>query len=94
MHMPGYYAMVLMDDYVRAGPTLTIHSMLYKWSGENGKEIKLAHFWTEHKCLQMMLANIINCCVAWDEGMFYCKTKNQEEQHMRIMHQNADGCHY
>ena len=28
MHMAGYYVMVLMDDYVRAGPLLRSDSML------------------------------------------------------------------
>ena len=49
--MSGYYAMVLMDDYVHAGPLMRSDSMLQKWSEENEKEVKLAHFWRENELL-------------------------------------------
>jgi hypothetical protein len=90
MHMSGYYAMVLMDDYVRAGPLLRSDSMLQKWSEENEKEVKLAHFWTEHERLQRVLTNIINRHVVRDEGMFYCGAESQEERDMRMKHQHGD----
>ena len=92
--MSGYYAMVLMDDYVRAGPLLRSHSMLQKWSKENEEEVKLAHFWTEHDHLQRVLMNIINRAVARDEGMFYYEAEGNEERDLRIRHQNADGCYH
>ena len=74
MHMPGYYAMVLMDDYVCIGPLMRSDSMLQKWSEENEKEVKLDHFWTEHERLQRVLTNIINRHVV---GMRGCSTAGQ-----------------
>ena len=65
--------------------------MLQKWSEENEKELKLAHFWTEHECLQRVLTNIINRHVVRDDGMFYYDTESEEERELRIKHQNADG---
>ena len=77
--MSGYYAIVLMDDYVHARTLLRSDSMLHKWSQENEKKVKLAHFWTEHEHLQRVLANIVNCHLVRDEGMFYCEAESQEE---------------
>ena len=80
MHMSSYYAMFLMDDYMRAGPLLRHDSMLEQWSEEKEKKVKLAHVWTEHESLQRVPTNIINRHVVRDEGMFYCDTESEEER--------------
>ena len=55
-------------------------SMLRKGFEENEKEVKLAHFWTEHEHLQRVLTNIIKRLVVRDEMMFYYGVQSQEER--------------
>ena len=64
--------------------------MLQKWSEENEKEVKLAHFWIEYERLQRVLTNIISRHVVRDEGMFYYRVESQEERDMRMKHHNGD----
>ena len=68
--------MVLMDEYVCVGPLMRSDSMSHKWFEDNEKESKLAHFWIEHELLQWVLTNVMNCHVASDARMFFCRASH------------------
>ena len=81
-----------MDNFVRAGPLLKSHSMLFKWFEEKEYDNVVAQFWIEHDRLRNMFANIINLEVLKEGAMFHCEQDTEKERDYRMEYQSYEGC--
>ena len=70
--MSGYFAMAVMNNYLKKSQYLWNHIQIIKWSEEMEKDIDIGELLCEPERIQKVLAKIINKEVVNEDGKFHC----------------------